>query len=59
MREDFYMKATHKFTNRNGHTFIGVIISNAFANGVWFLPMCNDHKTWMKEPVLAIGVLPL
>ena len=40
-------KPTHKFTANNGHTYIGV------------LPMCDDHKTWMKEPVCAFGVTRL
>lgn len=53
------MKATHQFTNDYGHTFIGTVLGSAGANAVWFLSMCDDHVTWMKEPVWAIGVIPL
>lgn len=50
------MKATHRFTSSDGHTYVGVVLAEADWNAVWFLPMCDDHKTWMKEPVWALGV---
>lgn len=51
------MSPTHKFENEQGHIFIGVVVGQAGYNAVWFLSMCDDHKTWMKEPVWAVGVV--
>jgi hypothetical protein len=49
------MKPTHQYTASNGHTFFGVIVGNASWNLVWFLPICDDGVTWMREPVIALA----
>jgi hypothetical protein len=53
------MKPTHKYTNAYGHVMIGVIVAHAQNNAVWFLPMCDDHKTWQKESMWVVGVRAL
>ena len=53
------MNPTHQFTNNQGHTYFGVITGQASCNAVWFLALCDDGKTWMKEPFWALGVRPI
>lgn len=48
---------THHYTDNNGHTYFGSIVGAAACNLVWFLPLCDDGITWMKEPVCVAGVV--
>lgn len=48
---------THHYTDNNGHTYFGSIVGAAAHNLVWFLPLCDDGITWMKEPVCVAGVV--
>jgi len=53
------MKPTHYYTDDRGHDIFGLFISDGPYNFVWFLPLCEDGKTYMKEPVCALGVFPI
>ncbi len=53
------MKPTHQYTNNYGHTSLGVIIANGPWNMVWFLALCDDGETWMKEPICLSGAIPI
>ena len=48
---------THHYTDNNGHTYFGSIVGVSTCNLVWFLPLCDDGITWMKEPVCVAGVV--
>jgi len=48
---------THHYTDNNGHTYFGSIVGAAARNFVWFLPLCDDGITWMKDPVCVAGVV--
>jgi hypothetical protein len=50
------MKPTHTYLSSTGHLYYGVIVGYAYANLVYFLPLCNDNITWMKEPITVSGV---
>jgi hypothetical protein len=50
------MKPTHYYQNSQGKIVYGIVIGESCTNAVWFLPICDDGKTWMKEPVWTVGV---
>jgi hypothetical protein len=52
------LPGTHHVTNDHGHTFYGTLVGPALHNMDWFLPLCDDGKTPMKEPICIVGVRP-
>lgn len=53
------MKPTHYFTGYQGERYNCVLVAPAWGGGWHVLCQCNDGETWMKEPVFAVGVLPI
>ena len=45
------MKPTHYYHTHSGKRVNGIVTGHCCWNTYWFLCLCDDGKTWMKEPV--------